>query len=469
MAAENFWDNLPSVIIVEILSYFSVNERLKVSTICKKWRQNLFHPTLWRKATITLDKMETKKSKKLFQMCGRFFRECVIEFNSESLKYISDCAKVLLALSENRHMQTLILKPTTIDIFNLELNQSEYQHSSLGLQEMFDNSIQKILENTSLMKQFSLGYIEPLVLESPKYLAQLCRPVYSFLEHLNLSTITHVDDDRLPFHLPAHYFETFVQLKSLALDYDHVTDELLNVLQYNGRSQLEKLIINVHDDPNGNFHIIHNNSWRNLRGVIPELKVTLNMLHRHTSNVQISAVASNVDNMLRILRPAMPLAHLRMLMCEDINPAAIEFIAMHHSSSLESVYILDFVSPTEQAQYDNLNEQDPFVMLAWKCTKLRSLTIIGYEVSCENLIAISRLRGKTLKTLDVPECCITSWDAEQDLDYRGLTWESVEEIGNNIGMDDWEPLSIRDLPHGTLESHRFPIDLDVMKILLQDF
>lgn len=46
-------------------------------------------------------------------------------------------------------------------------------------------------------------------------------------------------------------------------------------------------------------------------------------------------------------------------------------------------------------------EQDPLVMMAWRCKKLEEIVIHGYVLDPHNLVGISRLRGKDLKVLEV--------------------------------------------------------------------
>ena len=36
--------------------------------------------------------------------------------------------------------------------------------------------------------------------------------------------------------------------------------------------------------------------------------------------------------------------------------------------------------------------------------------VVGYEIDCDDLVALSRLRNKNLKRLDVPGFCLTTTD-----------------------------------------------------------
>ena len=74
----------------------------------------------------------------------------------------------------------------------------------------------------------------------------------------------------------------------------------------------------------------------------------------------------------------MPLAHLRSFFCSQINTAAIDFIAQHNYSSMKSIYIIDgIVNMNQPNVYEVVTDEDPFVMLAWKCPNLKKFVLIG--------------------------------------------------------------------------------------------
>ena len=65
--------------------------------------------------------------------------------------------------------------------------------------------------------------------------------------------------------------------------------------------------------------------------------------------------------------------------------AAINFMGKNYGSTLKSVHIADGFMDAMPLSYDNLAQtEDPFVMLAWKCSKLESITILG---NCLRIIA----------------------------------------------------------------------------------
>ena len=167
--------------------------------------------------------------------------------------------------------------------------------------------------------------------------------------------------------MPTTALSAFRNLSVLGLDYDYMTAELLAEFAQNNRAKLERLIIHVHGIEPGRA-TIPNSTWQHLVTYNPKVKVTLNMIH------SIDGAAGLLD----ILRPALPLSHLRMFFCQRINVAAINFISQHICSSFESLHIIDGMAGYgTNSYYEAETDEDPFVMMAWKCPNLSSFTLIG--------------------------------------------------------------------------------------------
>ena len=103
---------MPSVLIVEILSYISLPDRLKASSICKRWRSCLFHPLLWKRITFEASLRKRDKSRFLSTACGRFIKECVVKFNSHSPGEVKECMRILAILAQNKNLQVLCVEPS---------------------------------------------------------------------------------------------------------------------------------------------------------------------------------------------------------------------------------------------------------------------------------------------------------------------------------------------------------------------
>ncbi|KAM7155585.1 F-box only protein 33 isoform 5-T5 [Molossus nigricans] len=111
-------------------------------------------------------------------------------------------------------------------------------------------------------------------------------------------------------------------------------------------------------------------------------------------------------------------------MLEIVTPTSLSSLSNSIANTMEHLSLLDNNIPDLS---DNRNE-DPLVLLAWRCTKLSLLAVHGYTVWAHNLIAIARLRGSNLKVLEVTEESI-------DFDQGELADQDVDPVHNLIEQD----------------------------------
>ena len=227
-----------------------------------------------------------------------------------------------------------------------------------------------MIRNARHLRHLSLGCIGELIDQMDVLLPLLALHQSSTLEGLHIASVKEDPDSYGIIDFSVEHIRTFHNLNSLGLDYDYLNNDLLLNLAGGNRAKLEKLIIHVHGiEPD--HEKIRNMTWYHLVQANPNLQVTLNLIH------SIDGAARLLD----ILRPDMPLAHLRMFFCQDLNVAAINFIARNNYNTLQSLHIIDGMDDGQPYHYTMgvgvQDEEDPFVMLAWKCIKLRHFTLIG--------------------------------------------------------------------------------------------
>ena len=111
-----YWNRLPSITIVDVLSYLSLKDKLSAATTCRVWRNCLFHPSLWRSINFRLQNGGKQQAKHLADMCGRFLREAVIEFDSQDAENIRECRRILSIFESNSNIEKLSLHPTSCQV-----------------------------------------------------------------------------------------------------------------------------------------------------------------------------------------------------------------------------------------------------------------------------------------------------------------------------------------------------------------
>lgn len=85
-----------------------------------------------------------------------------------------------------------------------------------------------------------------------------------------------------------------------------------------------------------------------------------------------------------------------------MNPQAIDFISQNYNSTFKSLTWIDSAFDNQEAEFFYLTtDQDPLVMMAWRCSKLEEIVLHGYLLDVHNLVGIARLRGENLKRFEV--------------------------------------------------------------------
>uniref|UniRef100_A0ACB8G544 F-box only protein 33 n=1 Tax=Sphaerodactylus townsendi TaxID=933632 RepID=A0ACB8G544_9SAUR len=235
------------------------------------------------------------------------------------------------------------------------------------------------------------------------------------MEHLSLL------DNHIPGNttlITAVELERFVGLRSLALDFCDFTAEMARVLADNNHVPLYRLSLLVH-----NISVMHK-SLENM----PEDE-DWKALTRNSTNLRVYIMAFDIksDDMLRILKPSIPLERIHFdsyITC--VSGAVVDLISRQYDKFLTHFILMNDVIDT--SGFPDLSDnrtEDPLVLLAWRCTRLSLLAVHGYTVWAHNLIAIARLRGSDLKVLEVTEESI-------DFDQGELADQDVDPVHNLI-------------------------------------
>uniref|UniRef100_A0A1A9W7L6 F-box domain-containing protein n=1 Tax=Glossina brevipalpis TaxID=37001 RepID=A0A1A9W7L6_9MUSC len=214
-----------------------------------------------------------------------------------------------------------------------------------------------------------------------------------------------------PSHYPMFSMEnTLLQkcstLQVLSLDYDTLTEELLHAIEI---LPLKKFLISVHG---------------------------LDRHHRGISERAWSEFSANFNNIELIVSLIYAFEAVEVL---QMNVEALEWMSINNNNTLKSIQWIDSAYKHSDKNIMDLflrSGQDPFVMMSWRCKNLEEIVIHGYVLDPHNIVGISRLRGRTLKRLEVSMVDSTPTEASMD--------SFVEEINTLLGQK-WEPLNLNDV------------------------
>uniref|UniRef100_A0A667ZVW4 F-box protein 33 n=1 Tax=Myripristis murdjan TaxID=586833 RepID=A0A667ZVW4_9TELE len=432
---------LPSELIVHIFSFLSDRDKLRASAVCSRWRECLFYPALWTELKLRIGggcngggsgSEETPRLEFLMRKFGSFVRELQLELApsdpqfSERWKdamatYLDQVLCVLSSIRNNRNLQKLSLYGDTCILQEEGLLDSSYLHQIhhgdkkiKEIQQLF----MELLSNSRQLRWLSCSFMLGLV--TPCSLACLSNPSAGTLQHLSLL------DHQLG--LSSLLLDRLSNLHSLALDFSDLTSELCGLLASPRRTPLHRLSLLL----NGAAL-----EFKPLEGTATE--DDWKALVRVSANLRVYIMALEVDSseLLRVLKPSLPLERLHLDSYSTlVTDATLELISQQYNKTLTHFLLL-----RDDADFPDLSvnrNEDPLVLLAWRCTQLAVLVIHGYTVWSHNLVAISRLRGSSLRVLAVSEESI-DFDPDQSVYVEGDPVHNlVKEVSLGLGRV-WHP------------------------------
>ncbi|KAA0710932.1 F-box only protein 33 [Triplophysa tibetana] len=413
---------LPSELIVHIFSFLSDREKLRASAVCSRWRECLFYPALWTELKLRVGggtngggsgSEQTPRLEFLMRKFGSFVRELRLEFAPVE-GYLSPLNGGTESVESDpqfaeRWKDAMV---TYLDQVLCVLGGLRYNRIQLLFEEILSNSRQ--------MKWLSSAFMLGVV--TPRSLASLSNASTSSLEHLSLL------DNQLPSLVSTVELERLVHLRSLSLDFCDFTSDMCRLLASADRAPLHRLSLLL----NGTALDV-----KPLDGMTTE--EDWKALVRCSTNLRVYIMAMDVcsQDLLRVLKPSIPLERIHLDSYSTlVTDGVVELISQQYHKTLTH-----FILMRDDAGFPDLSvnrNEDPLVLLTWRCVHLAVLIIHGYTVWSHNLVAISRLRGSNLKVLEVSEESI-DFDPDQSVYIEGDPVHNlVKEV--SLGLDRaWRP------------------------------
>ncbi|XP_051501981.1 F-box only protein 33-like [Myxocyprinus asiaticus] len=450
---------LPSELIVHIFSFLSDRDKLRASAVCSRWRECLFYPALWTELKLRVGggtngggsgSEQTPRLEFLMRKFGSFVRELQLEFapvegclsplqnGMETVEsdpqfaerwkdamgtYLDQVSCVLSCLRNNRNLQkfslygdTCILQDDGI-LDSSYLNQVDQGGKKIKeIQQLFEEILSNSRQMTWLSSAFMLGVVTPCSL------ASLSNHSTSSLEHLSLL------DNQQSSLISTVELERLVSLQSLSLDFCDFTSEMCRLLASGDRVPLHRLSLLLSGaalDAKPLDGTAVEDDWK--------------ALIRHSTNLRVYIMGMDVcsQDLLRILKPSLPLERIHLDSYSTlVTDGVVELISQQYQKTLTH-----FILMRDDAGFPDLSvnrNEDPLVLLAWRCVHLAILIIHGYTVWSHNLVAISRLRGSNLRVLEVSEESI-DFDPDQSVYIEGDPVHNlVKEVSLGLGRV-WHP------------------------------
>ncbi|XP_014894278.1 F-box only protein 33 isoform X1 [Poecilia latipinna] len=458
---------LPSELIVHIFSFLSDRDKLRASAVCSRWRECLFYPALWTELKLRIGgdgcngsgSDETAKLEFLMRKFGSFVRELQLElapvegnlsplsndptaarmeqppggqeahqrWRDAMATYLDQVLCVFTGIRNNRNLQKLSLYGDTFILQqDGQLDMSRLQQVQQGDKKI--NEVQQLfmelLSNSRQLRWLSCSFMLGVV--TPCSLSCLSNPAAETLQHLSL--LDHQLGEQVKSLVSLSELDRLSNLRSLALDFCDFTSELCGLLASPRRAPLHRLSLLL----NGAAL-----EFKPLKGTATE--DDWKALVRVSANLRVYVMALEVDSsdLLCVLKPSLPLERLHLDSWTTlVTDGALELISQQYNKTLTHFLLLRD-APDLPDLGVNCNE-DPLVLLAWRCKKLAVLVVHGYIMWSHNLVAISRLRGSSLRVLNVSEESL-GFDPEQSIYVKGdPVLYLMKQVSQSLGRD-WQP------------------------------
>ncbi|NXT82926.1 FBX39 protein, partial [Zapornia atra] len=362
------WAYLPDVCLRQVFHWLDDRNRSQAALVCKKWSCTMYSASLWRSRTITF--------------YGRPSRVCKLELQS-SLWYVKKFGTHLEHLEiklSNPHNTTCTQKfKVTMRVLFSHLAKCNSRLAWLSITCLeLDRFFWKNVTRTQFIKNLAAflkkmsKQLDYLNLKGARVtLEEGCELLNSLSCLTNRSFISHISiEDFFRLSLPVYSSMLFHQamskfhsLVSLTLNYNCISDELLDILWEHTAHSLCTLNIKCHvHDPHE--QVVGGMSWANLVKRAPKLKV----------NFYFERVMKH-DHLARILLAEIPVKTISLRSCYLHDP---DWIMRPTLTDLLPAYCHVLEKLTLELNNDNEFLDDELLQLILSCKKLLFLKVWAF-------------------------------------------------------------------------------------------
>ncbi|XP_068148367.1 F-box only protein 33 [Drosophila tropicalis] len=420
------WYSLPAVALTQIFDYLDPVSRRSASSVCFFWRQCLFQKRYFKNFRFQLDVAHDDQLAFFHRSMANLAKELVIVFDFHNAFHIQKIRRLLYKVARCDNIQALRFQTHNVGLVAAGSMHSEHL---VAIEQCFVEPLKLFLGRKRQSCQIlDLGAIEALTYYGQDFLKAMGKP-----QELRQLTLASIKYD--PSHYPILTLDTTLMQKCaalhvLSLDYDTLSDDLLHTIQV---LPLSKFLIVVHglDSNEEQQAVVSETAWANFAAHFNSIRLVLTLVYAYEAIELLQ---------MRILRRNMPVTDVRLLFCEYMNAEALDWMSVHNSDTLRSIYYIDSAYKHSNNRMDftrhSFMRQDPFVMMAWRCKQLEEIVVHGYVMDPHNLLGIARLRGRQLKRLEVS---MIDWSSATALNAFN------EEICTLLDQQ-WAPISTDKLP-----------------------
>ncbi|XP_030392025.1 F-box only protein 39-like [Gopherus evgoodei] len=387
------WAYLPSVCLSHVFWWLDDRDRSQAALVCKRWNQAMYSGSLWRTRTIIFSGRPSRSNTSEFESAlwyvkrfGKYLEHLEIKFLNPYNAVLTRKFQVTMRglLSRLGKCNTRLVSLT---IQHLELDRLVWRN--IIKNQFIKNLIIFLKRMGTHLVHLSLKGARVKLEEGCELLSSL-----SYLKNKSFASEINIEDF-FSHHLSIYSsplfhqtMSTFCNLVILTLNYNCISDELLDILCENNAHSLWTINIKCHiHDPHG--QVVWGMSWANLAKRAPKLKV----------NFFFERVMKH-DSLARILLAEIPLRSISLRSCYFSDPdwsmrPTLTTLLPAYKHSLQKL-TLEFNN-----SHESLDEE--LLQLVLSCKRLFFLKIWAFlRVAFVERLLQNQAEGKcTLRTMKV--------------------------------------------------------------------
>ncbi|KAL0596976.1 F-box only protein 39 [Plecturocebus cupreus] len=310
---QSYWASLPDVCLCRVFWWLGDRDRSRAALVCRKWNQMMYSADLWRYRTITFSRRPSRVHASEFESALWYIKKFGRYLERLEVKFLYPCNAVLT----KKFQITMRGLLSCLSKSNNRLKSLSIQHLELDRLVWKDSIRSSFVRSLSFFLKKMGKHLDYLNLKGARLtVEQGCHVLNSLSYMRNENVISALNiEDYFSHHLAVYSspqfkktMSTFHSLVSLTLNYNCVSDELLENLCENNASTLWTINIKCHiHDPHG--QVIWGMSWAKLARQATNLKVNF-FFERIMTYERLS----------RILLQEIPVRSLSMRSCYFSDP-----------------------------------------------------------------------------------------------------------------------------------------------------
>ncbi|KAK3084259.1 hypothetical protein FSP39_010761 [Pinctada imbricata] len=410
------WANLPDLVILEIYKYLSDADRLSTALVCKNWLRMFHAPCLWRWRSFDMGGYRALKSGiracQFAEILGSHLRYLTITCNHPSYH----TAKVF-----QKAMEDLLLKIRSAKIVEFEMEKLELDRfwKYETARDKLTNNLVRFFKGQVKIRMFDMTAAQFPALGGIRILETVGSSSGEKVEEIYLEDFFHsrIAAFQIPRFVQA--ITCFKELRFIAINYNCVSDEILEIFAKSLKGKLRCLNMKVYrNDPHR--HQVSPYIWKRLRNACPKLRVT----------VWIESIGF-YEEVLPVLSKDMPLREFHMWTGYDDDAEwrlhdTIYHLTNTYTGSLESVSL----------EMDNNHEivDEALLALLGRCKLLRELTLNAVVMvpTIEVIMHLITERKINLQSFHFTACGISETEWLELCEIKDMFTPVIEERGLNI-------------------------------------